>query len=132
MGSKDWYEILEHEFAGEDDTFLGRLHMDNVWDEEAFERLTDAMRACCEAYDDNMIQPPLHNMIQPPLPGMERAYDRTLPPRWLAAGFWYCYTEIEGYAHRAARQEATATDADKYSQGYYRLFFLATRFFTGD
>lgn len=124
MSSKDWYEILEHEFAADDGSFLFQLHCDFVWDRKAFTRLTEAMYSCCQTYDKNR--------LQPPLPGMERAYDLTLLPRWLTDGFWYCATCIEGHTSHPAWQSKIATDPVYYEKAYERLRDLAQWFFSGE
>jgi hypothetical protein len=124
MTSKDWYEILEHEFSADDGSFLLQMRCDLVWNREAFTRLTEAMLACCQVYDN-------HSQ-QPTLPGFGLAYDRTYLPRWIADGFWYCATYIEGFTSHPAWSEKIAAGSGYYEKAYERLRDLAQWFFSGE
>jgi hypothetical protein len=72
MGEDDYYTVLQQEFAAEEGSFLCQLHY-RVWDKAAFTRVTNAMLACCLAYDEDNQPPTLFG----------QAYDTTRLPRWL-------------------------------------------------
>ncbi|HEY1391381.1 MAG TPA: hypothetical protein VGF38_22775 [Ktedonobacterales bacterium] len=119
----EWYSILQHEFSGEEGSFLLRLRCDLVWDKAAFSRLTAAMLECCKAYDKGP-------HIPPTLFG-ESAYDKDSLPRWLAEGFWFTYEFTKGHASHPAWSEKIAREPEYYDKAYDRLFNLADWFFTG-
>jgi hypothetical protein len=120
MDDDDYSAVLRREFAAEEGSFLFQLH-DLIWDRAAFNRLTAAMLACCEAYDESDEQPTL----------LGPAYDRTHLPRWLTAGFWFLATFVEDYTSHAAWKGKIAADPDYYAQAYHRLRDLADCFFNG-
>lgn len=47
----DYRSILWSEFFAEEGSFLLQLRVDLYWDKAAFDRLTEAMRACCKEYE---------------------------------------------------------------------------------
>jgi hypothetical protein len=76
MGDDDYYTVLQQEFA---------------WDRAAFTRVTNAMLACCRAYDEVNQPPTLFG----------QAYETTHLPRWLAYVFWEVATVLAGQAPSA-------------------------------
>lgn len=104
MGS---IEVLEREFAGEDESFLIRLRIDRVWDRDAFTRLEQAMREVCAAYEE-----------------------RDQLPRWLADGFYYASVFVRSWTgHPSFRRPE---NEDYYDACLQRLDDLASWFFSGD
>jgi hypothetical protein len=43
---EDYLSVLQHEFAGDEGSFLLQLRPDMTWDRAAFNRLTQAMFEC--------------------------------------------------------------------------------------
>lgn len=79
------------------------------------------MLACCQAYDEGNKSPTL----------LGRAYDPQYLPRWLAEGFWYVATFVEGHTSHPAWKKTIAVDQSYYDKAYERLRDLADWFFTG-
>ncbi len=121
MIADDYYTVLEHEFLADDGSFLLQLRCNLTWDKAAFTRLTDAMLACCKAYDARDQRPTL----------MDSAYDKTRLPRWLAEGFWYLSFFVRDWTTHPSWKETTAPEQDYYDRAYERLYMLAAWFFTG-
>lgn len=66
MSQSAWLDVLRAEFDAEPGSFLLALRTDLRWDEDAYDRLTSAMTACCAAVQGQVTV-----------------------ERWLAEGFWY-------------------------------------------
>ncbi|MDX6742924.1 hypothetical protein [Actinocorallia sp. A-T 12471] len=66
--------FLRGEFAAGEETFLGRLRPDFVWDKPAFSRLEQAMRRVCAEFEC-----------------------REELPRWLVDGFWCCAAWVKDW-----------------------------------
>ena len=105
----------------EEGSFLLQLRCDRLWDRVAFTRLTEAMLACCWAYDNGSQRPTL----------LGRVDDPSYLPRWLAEGFWCVATFVEGHTAHPAWKEKIAADPVYYDQAYQCLRDLADWFFTG-
>lgn len=104
---KNYLEILKHEFDAEDGSFLIQLRCNLYWDKTAFERLTDAMKVCCESSEENQ-----------------------LLERWLAEGFWYVQDFVK--AHTSHPNFSKPYSPLYYEKAYERLDDLAYWFFTGE
>ncbi|MGO8947050.1 MAG: hypothetical protein ACLQUY_05185 [Ktedonobacterales bacterium] len=113
--------VLWHEFNAEEGSFLLQLRCDLVWDRAAFTRLTDAMLACCQAYDEGKQRSTVLRQVSDP----------TYVPRWLAEGFWYVLSFVEGHTSHPAWKGKIAADPSYYDRAYERLHALAEWFFTG-
>lgn len=116
-----WYDILQHEFAADEGSFLLQLRVRLVWDKAAFTRLTAAMLECCKEYDTS------HQSLETRI----AAYHQQSVPRWLAEGFWFAYEFTWEHTSHPAWRENIALDQDYYEKAYERLFDLADWFFTG-
>ena len=121
MDDEDYSTVLRREFSGEEGSFLYRLHY-RVWDRTAFSRLSTAMLACCLSFDEDDQRLTLFGS----------AYDRTQLPRWLTAGFWFVFDEVEYYASPNSTWAEKAADPDYYAQAYQRIHGLTYWFFTGE
>ena len=121
MGDVDYSTVLWHEFNAEEGSFLLQLRCDFVWDRAAFTRLTEAMLACCQAYDEDKQQSTVLRQVSDPM----------YVPRWLADGFWYVATYVEGHTAHPAWKEKIAADPSYYNRAYERLRDLADWFFSG-
>ena len=119
--TSDYVSVLAHEFSAEEGSFLLQLRTEMTWDKVAFTRLTEAMLACCRAYDVGNLQPPL----------FEQAYYTARLPRWLAEGFWTVGTFVQGHTSHPAWSAQKAREQGYYDAAYYRLFMLGEWFFTG-
>ncbi len=117
----DYAAVLAHEFAAGDGSFLLQLRTEMTWDKVAFTRLTEAMLACCRAYDQSDIHPTF--FVSP--------HDTMCLPRWLVDGFWYVSHFVRDWTTHPAWKERTAPGQDYYDRAYDRLFWLAEWFFTG-
>jgi hypothetical protein len=120
MGDDDYYTVLQQEFAAEEGSFLHQLHY-VVWDKAAFTRVTNAMLACCQAYDEGNQPPTLFG----------QAYDTTRLPRWLTDVFWEVATVLAGPIRHPTWKEMIAADPDYYDRANERLRDLANWFFSG-
>ena len=119
--TSDYVSVLAHEFSGEEGSFLLQLRVEMAWDNSAFSRLTEAMLACCRAYDEGNPQPTLFGPT----------YDTARLPRWLAGGFWHVCTFVEGHTSHPAWSARKAREQAYYDAAYQRLFMLGEWFFTG-
>ena len=106
MESDAYLDVLRKEFAAEDGSFLLTMRIESKWDKDAFSRLVEAMKICCERYAD-----------------------RTLLERWLADGFWYLSATVEGHTQHPAFRRPYKQEY--YERAYRRLWDLADWFFTG-
>jgi hypothetical protein len=119
--AENYLTVLAYEFSEGEGSFSSQLRLMLHWDRIAFTRLTEAMLACCQAYDD-----------QGKLAGHSNvADDDTLVPRWLAEGFWYTSSFVRDWTTHPAWAEKTRADQDYYDRAYERLDMLAYWFFTG-
>ena len=121
MAGDDYFEVLQHEFNAEEGSFLLQLRCDLIWDKAAFTRLTSAMLACCQAYDEGMTQPTFFGP----------AYDMARIPRWLAEGFWYLSNFVYDWTTHPAWNERRAREPEYYRAAYERLHALGDWFFSG-
>ena len=80
----DYSSVLQQEFEAREGSFLLRLRVDLRWDKAAFTRLTVAMLACCQAYDEG----------NAPATVLESSREPQVAPRWLAEGHWYLDTFV--------------------------------------
>lgn len=102
----NYLEILKSEFDSEEASFLLLLYVHNEWNKNAFTRLTNAMKECCEAHEG---QAPVE--------------------RWLAEGFWLVYTTTEGILQQPAFR--AIHDPEYYRKAKARLSDLGYWFFFG-
>ena len=116
----DYQSVLRNEFFAEEGSFLLRLRIELYWDKEAFDRLTEAMRACCKEYEQEQQTEEQHlQAIQ------------TMLPRWLASGFWYLSVFVRGHTSHPAWEETIAQEPEYFQKAYDRLESLASWFFEG-
>ena len=118
----DYSSVLAHEFSAGEGSFLVQLRVQLTWNKVAFTRLTEAMLACCRAYDAH----------ERHVAGIGYGADATPLPRWLAEGFWYVGWFVRDWTTHPAWAERAALEQDYYDTAYERLFLLAEWFFTGD
>lgn len=117
----DYLAVLAREFVADEGTFLLQLRCDMTWDKVAFTRLTEAMLACCQAYD----------AAEKRAQGIGFNRDETCLPRWLAEGFWWCSTFIREWTTHPAWVKRTRLEQEYFDKAYERLHDLAFWFFTG-
>jgi hypothetical protein len=103
---ESYIDILDKEFKAEDNSFLIQLRIELKWDDEAFSRLTEAMRAYCDNHSQE-----------------------TKVDRWIAEGFWYISTFTRSWSSHP--QFARLHPSDYYEKVYQLLDELAYRFFIG-
>ena len=103
----EWRTTLAHEFKAEDGSFLLTLRIELIWDDAAFQRLTEAMAACCAATsaDDHL-------------------------ERWVADGFYYLAIFPRGHTVHAYWTDHPQREA--IDRGLERLDELAYWYFTGE
>ena len=102
----EWpWDTLHAEQEAREGSFTDAMRREYRWDEEAFSRLEDAMRAACEALDG----------------------DRTIE-RWVGEGFWY-WTAI--VPELTEHPRFTAPDATYLRRCLARLRDLGSWFFNG-
>ena len=102
----DFRDVLRQQFVGVDGSFLFRLRGEFEWDRDAFSVLISAMRECCEALEGSEVL-----------------------ERWLAEGFWYLSTFVQG--HTMHPHFKRVYSMDYYKRSFKQLFDLADWFFTG-
>lgn len=102
-----WRGILAHEFNAEEGSFLLELRVERTWDDAAFQRITEAMAACCAATS---------------------AEDHL--ERWVADGFHYLATFPRGHTDHAYWTDHPQREA--IDDGLERLDELAYWYFTGE
>ncbi len=103
-GREDWESVLREEFNAEDDSFLLVLRVRLIWDETAFQRLTEVMAAACAATQgDDQVD------------------------RWLADGFWY----LSWFPRSWVGHPSLRHDGDRKSE-LEQLDALAAWFFGGE
>ena len=117
----DYTSVLAHEFEARDGSFLLQLRVELRWDKAAFTRLTEAMRACCQAYDEGNV----------PAAVLEPSREPQMVPRWLADGYYYLSTFVRDWTTHPAWAKQTAPEQEYYDAAYERLHFLAEWFFSG-
>jgi hypothetical protein len=103
---EDYLQILKHEFDAEEDSFLTQLRCNFYWDKNAFGRLTNAMKICCENYDK-----------------------KELLERWMAEGFWFVQYFVKSHTSHPDFPKPYAPVY--YEKAYERLDDLAYWFFLG-
>lgn len=113
--------ILRHEFQAEEGSFLLQLRCDMQWDKTAFDRATQAMRRCCQHYEQASV----------PLQEQNLPADEVLLPRWLADGFWYMATFVPDHTSHPAWEQTIAAEPTYFEKAYDRLEMLAEWFFGG-
>ncbi|HEV2459141.1 MAG TPA: hypothetical protein VGS80_12330 [Ktedonobacterales bacterium] len=118
----DYSAVLAHELSAGEGSFLLQLRVQWTWDKAAFTRLTEAMLACCRAYDAHVRR----------AAGGGYGAAATPLPRWLAEGFGYVSTFVREWTTHPAWAERTAPEQGYYDAAYRRLFMLAEWFFTGN
>ena len=118
----DYSTVLRNEFCANEGSFLLQLRVNLTWDKAAFTRLTEAMLACCKAYD----------AVDRRAAGIGSGADTTCLPRWIAEGFWYVSWFVKSWTTHPAWAERTKPEQEYYDRAYERLFDLAFWFFTGD
>ncbi|HEU5382575.1 MAG TPA: hypothetical protein VFV38_44780 [Ktedonobacteraceae bacterium] len=117
---KDYYSVLWQEFSAQEETFLFQLRIDLFWDKEAFDRLTDAMRACCKDYERKQQSEEQHMQAQ-----------QMMLPRWLASGFWYLSIFVREHTSHPVWKKWIAQEPEYFQKAYERLNALASWFFEG-
>ena len=117
---EDYLATLWHEFFAEEGSFLLQLRVQLRWDKVAFERLTEAMRACCKRYqhEQRTEEQRLH------------ALEMRLP-RWLAMGFWFIPEFVRDWTSHPAWEQEIAREPAYFKHAYERLHLLAVWFFEG-
>ena len=116
----DYRSVLQSEFLAEEETFLFHLRVDLYWDKEAFDRLTDAMRACCKAYEREQQTEEQHMQAM-----------QTMLPRWIASGFWYLSIFVREHTSHHAWEKVIAQEPEYFHKAIERLEALASWFFEG-
>jgi hypothetical protein len=101
-----YLEILKHEFAAGEGSFLIQLRPNLTWDKEAFSKLVTAMEACCKSCE-----------------GQE------LLERWLAEGFWYMPWFVKNWTEHPSFPRPQPQEY--YEKALERLNDLAYWFFFG-
>ncbi len=119
---EDYLAILRYEFSAQEGSFLLQLRCDMHWDKTAFDRVTQAMRRCCQHYQ------------KAPAPSQEQDLpaEEMLLPRWLAEGFWYMATFVRGHTSHPAWEQTIAAEPAYFKKAYHRLEMLAAWFFDGE
>ncbi|HEU5383595.1 MAG TPA: hypothetical protein VFV38_49985 [Ktedonobacteraceae bacterium] len=139
---KRYLTTLAHEFRAGGGSFLLQLRTEMHWDKDAFRRLTEAMRACCEDYQHSPEQRERFCQGHEPLTEEQMTDEQfadeyyphslgndTLLPRWLAEGFWSLSTfvrEHTAWANTIAREPAY------FAHAYERLDDFASWLFRGE
>jgi hypothetical protein len=100
-------ERLRVEYDAGRETFLTGLRIDLVWDDEAFARLTDALRDGCVAFQN----------------------EETVP-RWVAKLYWFAPTFVRTWTSHEAWKNTLAFNPAYYESCYGLLEDLAWRFFS--
>jgi hypothetical protein len=118
--TNDFLTVLAHEFSAGEGSFLEQMYK-LTWDKAAFTRLTEAMFACCQAFDAHERRPT----------GVDDGLDTTPVPRWLADGYWYVSADVRHFTLHPAWKSTTALEQGYYDAAYERLYLLAYWFFTG-
>jgi hypothetical protein len=113
--------VLQTEFSADEGSFLLQLRGDLVWNKTSFTRLTNAMLACCRAYDKGDLR---FTMV-------DVTYYTAQVPRWLAEGFWTVGTFVKGHTEHPAWDTKRAAEPEYYDAAYWRLHMLGEWFFTG-
>lgn len=142
---QQYLTILAREFRAGEGSFLLRLRNEMYWDKDAFRRLTEAMRACCQDYQHSQEQQERFRKEQEQLTEEQMADeqfadeyylhhngDDTMLPRWLADGFWYLSTFVRGHTSHPAWEKTIAQEPEYFSHAYDRLDDLASWFFGGE
>jgi hypothetical protein len=102
----EWpWDTLHAEQEAREGTFTEAMRYEYRWDEEAFSRLEDAMRAACEALDG-------HRTIE----------------RWVGEGFW-CWTAV--IPELTSHPHFSTTDTTYLRRCLARLRDLGSWFFNG-
>jgi hypothetical protein len=138
------------------DGFCVRLRTKLVWDKEAFDRLTEAMRRCCKSYEvlsaeqqkhlyeqarqtpqeyvakqragaNNDPEDDFEDLRDPPLPETTRMF-----PAWLAEVFWDLSHFVRDWTTHEAWDMRRAREPEYFNKAYQRLDELAFWFFTGN
>ena len=145
-----WYECVAR------DGFCVQLRVDLKWDNDAFDRLTEAMRCICKHYElvsavelkqsyernqrrneerrargepiltPRTSQDEIEKLKDPPLPETRR-----MLPDWLAEQFWWLPEEIIGWTSHEAWKKKIAEKPKYFEKAYLRLRMLSSWFFTG-
>jgi GNAT superfamily N-acetyltransferase len=106
-----WRERLWREFVllkEHKETFLGKLiSVGREWDWQAYERLTQAMKECCKAYDST-----------------------ASVETWLASGFWMVSTQPRRWVEWELYP--TNPEVERYREACTDLEDLALWFYSGD
>jgi hypothetical protein len=106
----DYLDILRHEFYGEEGSFLRTLRERDVWDRDAFLRVTSAMESYCRDHANEDFE--------------ERV------EHWIASGFWFIADFVRVYTNSEKSQELIP--GVDYRQSNDRLYELSYWFFTRD
>lgn len=107
MKTNDYRAVLRREFDAEDGSFWEQLRCAGTWDVSAFDRLVDAMEACCR---DNE--------------GGENL------ERWMALGFWYFDTTVGDQTLKSGMR--LVCEPAYYERAFRRLSELAYWYFHGE
>jgi len=140
---ENYLAILAHEFRAGEGSFLLALRVSLQWDKDAFNRLTEAMRTCCENYQYTQEQRDrdrrkYEQYTEEQLTDeqiMDEWYvykEDTMLPRWLAEGFWYISDFVEDWTSHPAWEKDRSREPDYFRKAYYRLHGLASWFFSGE
>jgi hypothetical protein len=135
--------VLAREFRAGEGSFLLQLRVDLHWDKDAFKRLTEAMRTCCEQYQYTQEQRDLDQQRREQLTEEQLLDEQmldvwyvhkqdTMLPRWLANGFWYISDFVEEWTSHPAWEKKRAREPDYFKKAYERLHRLAYWFFEGE
>lgn len=141
---KRYLATLAHEFRAGEGSFILQLRVKMFWDKDAFHRLIEAMRACCQDYQHSPEQQERFRKEQEQLTEEQIADEQfadeyypyhngndTMLPRWLAEGFWYLSTIVRGQTSHPAWEKTIAQEPEYFSRACDRLDELASWFFSG-
>lgn len=101
-------ERLNVEYEAGRETFLTRLRIDRVWDDEAFARLVAAMRTYCEL-----------------------AQEVETVPKWVAELYWFAPRFTRSWTSNEYWKDTIDYNPAYYQDCYKTLDDLAKWFFTG-
>jgi len=102
----NYLDTLRHELEANDDSFLIHMRVELVWDQEAFSRVTEAMRTYCDRHTES-------DVIE----------------RWGASGFYCLSWAVKDWTTHP--NFPRSYPPEYYENAYQRLFDLCCYFFDG-
>lgn len=151
---EDFLKTIWHEYCAIDG-FCIQLRSGLVWDKEAFDRLTEAMRSCCKFYEvlsaqqqkqrheqrrqttQEYVARQTSGVSNGPDDDFEDLQDLPLPqttrvlPDWLAEIFWFLSHFVRDWTTHEAWDADHAHEPEYFQKAYQRLDRLASWFFSG-